>query len=81
MAAALQCRRKLVGLALRGRGMADAWGLREISSVAPSRSQEVSSSSAPEVEDFASKILSEMRGRKGEEVSELRVLCFCKRQS
>lgn len=51
---------------------------RGVSTVAPAWAPErESTSTSSEIEDFASKILSEMRGRKGEEVQILLPLPFC----
>lgn len=51
---------------------------RGVSTVAPAWAPEREpTSTSSEIEDFASKILSEMRGRKGEEVRGLLPLSFC----
>ena len=51
---------------------------RGVSTVAPAWAPEREpTSTSSEIEDFASKILSEMRGRKGEEVQSLLPLSFC----
>jgi hypothetical protein len=75
MASRIQSR--LLRPLLRRSGPAGAGSVREVTTFHPLRSPENDATTTPgETEDFASKILLEMRGRKGEEVRSFACLGF-----